>query len=116
MTGTIRVVLDMTEHDMTVDAFPTPTLGLVIHRAPGQPGEWWSVTHVPSGMAVSSYLPSPEAALACATDLGLVADWTQPLGRLQGRVPDIGKILRRWGAGECPARQVKILKEGEGND
>jgi hypothetical protein len=115
VTGTIRIVLSMTGRDTAVDAYPTPAPGLVIHRAPGQPGEWWSVTHVPSGTAVSSYLPSPEAALACAIDLGLVADWTQSLDRLQGRVPDAGKILWRWGAEECPAHQVKIVKEGDGN-
>lgn len=105
--STIQVTLSMTERDLSVDAYPTPAPGLVVHRAPNQPGEWWSVTHVASGAAVSSYLPSPGAALACAVDLGLAADWTQPLDRLQGRVPGAGEILARWGAAPAPACQVK---------
>lgn len=103
----LHVTLDMTERDIAVDAFPTPVPGLVIHRAVNQPGDWWSVSHAPSGTAVSSYLPSPEAALACAADLGRLADWAQPLDRLRGRVHGVGEILARWGAGNCPARQVK---------
>jgi hypothetical protein len=108
MPQTIRVVLDMTEQDAAIDAFPTPVPGLVIHAAPNQPGDWWAVTHAASGCAVSSYLPSPEAALACAVDLGRLADWTLPMGLLYG-IGGVDAILYRWGAVPCPARQVKVL-------
>ena len=107
MTRTVQVTLDMSERDLTVDAFPTPVPGLVIHEAPNQPGDWWSVTHTASGTAVNSYLRSPEAALACAIALGAVADWTQPIGLLRGSAQGVGEILWRWGAGRCPDHQLK---------
>jgi hypothetical protein len=101
----------MTEQDLAMDAFPTPVAGLVIHEAPNQPGDWWSVTHAASGGALSSYLPSPEAALACAIELGMLADWTQPLGVLRGSVPGVGEILWRWGAATCPAGQIGTTED-----
>jgi hypothetical protein len=107
VTRAERVTLHMTEDSVTVDAFPTPVPGLLIHQAPNQPGDWWSVTHAASGSAVNSYLPSPEAALGCAIDLGRVADWTQPIGVLRGIPLGVGEILWRWGAGRCPDRQLK---------
>lgn len=100
-----RVVLRMTEQDVAVDAFPTPVPGLVVHQAAGQPG-YWAVTHVVSGAALSSYLPSPEAALGCAASLGMLADWTQSLDCLRGRVPRAGEILEQWGSMPAPADQV----------
>ena len=64
-----------------VDAYPTTVPGLVIHRTFGQPDDLYTVTQQHSGIAAVSSLPSPEAALGCAADLGELADWTQPVDR-----------------------------------
>jgi hypothetical protein len=78
-----------------VDAFPTPTPGLVIHRS--QLGkELYSVTHAASGIPFAAGLPSPEAALGLACDLGTLADWTAPVDEAMVRGPALA-MARRWG-------------------
>ena len=57
-----------------VEAWPTPTPGLVINEDPVS-GEW-TVTHEPSGTAVA-YGSSRAEALGAAVLLGPVADWTR---------------------------------------
>lgn len=80
-----------------VEAFPTETAGLAIHRDVDR--DAWVLTHQPSGYAVGRWPEStdPEAILACAAELGNVADWTVPLmnARLLGNAA--GPVLRRWG-------------------
>ncbi len=80
-----------------VPGAPTPVPGLCVARA----GCWWSVTHLRSGVAAGHY-DDPEVALACAVDLGLLWDWTQPLSAVRdlpcGLRQQIALTCRRWGA------------------
>jgi hypothetical protein len=81
----------------------TPVPGLYVVRS-----EYgWPIVHVRSGLLVGTY-EDPEAALACAIDLGPLWDWTQAAAGLR-LLPrelkdEIVSTCRRWGAlkGERP--------------
>lgn len=79
-----------------IDAYPTPVPGLVIHRTFGQPDDIYTLTHAASGVALAAAMPSPEAALGLAVDLGPYADWTRPVdvAILRAHGP---RLARRWG-------------------
>lgn len=111
----------MTESDVTIDAFHTPVPGLVIHEAVNQPGSFWAVTHEASGSALSSYMPDPEAALACAVELGAFADFTGPLDHIAPQAwAACKKIQARWGAVAAPKHQIapprRLRRDSAGND
>lgn len=92
-----------------IDAFPTPVPGLVIHRTFGQPEDVYSVTQQASGAALAVRLPSPEAALGCAIDLGELADWTRPVDL--PAIRDAGNLIAaRWGT--PPVRPEDRLPDG----
>lgn len=97
MTGPVRLRLTLPGGPgPEVDAYPTPTLGLVIHRSLAEDAESYTVTHAASGVPIAAGLPSPEAALGLAVDLGTLADWTAPVD--EGLVRREGLALaRRWG-------------------
>lgn len=80
-----------------IDAYPTPVPRLVIHRTFGQPDDLYTVTQQYSGVAIVTRLPSPEAALGCAADLGKLADWTVPVD-LQPIHAAGCDIASRWGS------------------
>lgn len=73
-----------------LDGYPTGVPGLVIsqaHRDSDQTG--FRVVHARSGSLVVSEIPSPEAALAAAYDLGsLSVDWTRSGTEMQDCVRD----------------------------
>jgi hypothetical protein len=92
---------------------PTPVPGLyVAHTMQGFP-----IVHVRSGLLIGTY-GSPEAALACATDLAPLHDWTGPAPSKETLSPEaihqLVVICRRWGAtkGAYP-RTTADLKGGE---
>lgn len=54
--------------------------GLAIHRSAGVNGVWkyrWTVTHVRSGLAIVSGLPTPSDARDLVNDLLPITDWNQ---------------------------------------
>lgn len=79
-----------------IDAYPAPAPGLVIHRTFGQPDDVYTITQQHTGAAVCMDLPSPEAALGLAADLGTFADWTQPVD-VTGIHASMRGAARRWG-------------------
>jgi hypothetical protein len=81
-----------------VEAFPTPVPGLVTHRSQARDEELYTVTHAASGIPLAAGLPSPEAALGLACDLGTLADWTAPVDEAVVRGPALA-MARRWGWG-----------------
>jgi hypothetical protein len=78
-----------------VDAYPTPAPGLVVHKALEVDG--WMITHAASGCGVSRF-GDPESALAAATDLGALADWTGPVDMAAVSESGGAVICRRWGS------------------
>jgi hypothetical protein len=81
-----------------VDAYPTPTAGLVIHRSVPRDEELYTVTHAASGIPFAAGLPSPEAALGLACELGTLGDWTAPVDEALVRGPAL-RMAKRWGWG-----------------
>lgn len=78
-----------------VDAYPTPTPGLMVHEALLTGG--WMITHAASGCGVARF-GDPEAALAAATDLGTLADWTRPVDLASVSESGSAIVCQRWGA------------------
>lgn len=63
---------------ITIKAYKTPCPGLVIHRVIDAE-QGWTVTHLHSGQTVCPLeLPSKKKAMACATELANLVDWTMP--------------------------------------
>jgi hypothetical protein len=92
MDSPLRVTVHRVHGQDEIDAYPTPVPGLVIHEALGEDG--WSLTHVRSGTQIARFA-DPEAALACAIDLGPLGDWTNPLDWGALRRP-AWAIVTRW--------------------
>jgi hypothetical protein len=63
------------EHVVRAGATPTPAL--VVHEDAHRPGRW-TVTHAPSGTALTGPLGDPETALHVAVQLGTCGDWDRP--------------------------------------
>lgn len=90
-----------------VPGLPCGVPGLAIAPALHYPAIW-SLIHVRSGLAVAWFSRSgPEAALACAQDLGDLDDWTQPMSVL-GRADAVRiAVVARWGGTDSlPSMQV----------
>lgn len=68
-----------------LDGYPTGVPGLLVSRPhPHDVWEGFSVVHARSGNLVIWEIPSPEAALVAARDLGcLDVDWTRPGPEMQ---------------------------------
>jgi hypothetical protein len=97
MSAPIRltVPIDADGSRMEVDAYPTPTPGLFIHGSVDD-SSTWTIAHQASGLILARFA-DPEAALACAIDLGSITDWAravdEPAIRDRARA-----VLIRWGA------------------
>lgn len=83
-----------------VRATPSGVHGLAIHAA--GPGGGWSMTHVPTGLAVAWWPDGePEQLLACAQALGALGDWSTddqsalPLKAAMGVVFSHGGSIKR---------------------
>jgi hypothetical protein len=65
--------------DHSARGWRTTTPGLVVMQ-PTCPQEddhdWWSITHLATGMRLPAWFDSPEHAMACAASLGALWDWT----------------------------------------
>jgi hypothetical protein len=94
--GTVRVRLLTASGNLEteVDACLTPTPGLVIHEAVGAEG--WVITHSSSGFGVARFA-DPEAALAAATELGALADWSGPVDLDAALASGAAAVAARWG-------------------
>lgn len=104
MTAPVRIRLAIPSAP-EVDAYPTPTAGLVIHRSTATDAELYTVTHAASRIPFAAGLPSPEAALGLAVDLGTLADWTAPVDEALVRGPALA-MARRWGWNRCGERGI----------
>ena len=80
-----------------VPGLPCGVPGLAVTPAVHDPAVL-SLIHVRSGLVVAWFLHGgPEAALACAQDLGDLDDWTEPLSVL-GRADAVRiAVIARWG-------------------
>ena len=67
--------------------------GLAVHQYPPESINNWTVTHIPSGLAVARGGASRKDAIALMEKLLPLADWEQ--GRRELEVKKIGKDVRR---------------------
>lgn len=77
----VRLTLAMRGGPIEIDGFTTPVAGLAVHREAyedGTIGRLWSLTHVPSGLRITGYLPSRAKALRMAEGVGSLTNWNRP--------------------------------------
>lgn len=84
------------------EAWRTATPGLVVVDArkfcDQKPvtDEWWTITHLVTGLALPRVFASPESAMACAAALGGVWDWTR-CEKPTGVVTEVVSLLVKFG-------------------
>lgn len=87
-----------TKRTVPVQGAPTPVPGLWVAC---HPRGGYMIVHEGSGCVIGSDYADPEAALAAATEIGPLADWTvvsDTQMHLPGAVIDqIDAIVKRWG-------------------
>lgn len=87
-----------------IRAWPTPVPGLLIGERPL--GGW--VIASESDRTVIARFADPEAALACAIEIGPLAPWEKAgggrLGLSRAVIGQIGAIVARWGGGKIDVK------------
>lgn len=79
MTDTHALVLDTSDGPITVEAHPTDTDGLYVHRAHDH--DAWRLSHH-SGLAIGEFTYEPRAYNAAKT-IAHLADWTRTADQLR---------------------------------
>lgn len=95
--GTVTVTSGWTNKPVELPGTPTPVPGLWVAR---HPRSGYVIAHKPSRRIVGQY-PDAEAALACAADLGALADWAvqeEPtMHAPMALIEQIDAVVKRWG-------------------